>query len=170
MKRPVLLLFAVLLTLTFADSALAKFKPQMQLRFDLLLSNAQVVPPLGTYSEMSGEAIIAFDWAMRSAQVYMKIRNNFSGVTAIHLHLGEAGAGDGVNDIVVIVEDLAADPVLDKSFTVLELFSNQRVLPVDSVNNIVSLYQAVRDGRVYFDVHSVDFPDSEIRGQIFPVL
>ena len=168
MKRPVLLLFAVLLTLTFTDSALAKFKPQIQLRFRLKLSNAQVVPPLGTFSEMTGNATITFDWAMRSARISMKISDNFSGVTAIHLHLGEAGAGDGVSDIVVTVEDFSGAPITDRTFTVLELFSNERVVPVDSVNDIASLYQAVRDGRIYLDVHSVDFPSGEIRGQIFP--
>ena len=166
MKRNIFLLFAVLLTLTFADSAPAK--PQIQLKFKLALSNAQVVPPLGTATNMNGGAIITFDQYMRSARVFMEIRNNFSGVTAIHLHLGEAGAGDGVSDIVVTVEDFSGAPITDRTFTVLEVFSNERVVPVDSVNNIASLYQAVRDGRVYLDVHSVDFPDGEIRGQIFP--
>jgi hypothetical protein len=167
MKRTVLLLFAVLLTLTFADSALAKFKPQNQLRFKLQLSNAQVIPPLGSYSEMEGGGDITFNWAMRSARVFMKIKDNFSGVTAIHLHLGEAGAGDGVSDIVVTVKEF--DPAfMDRTFTVLEVITNERVETVDSVNNIASLYQAVRDGRVYLDVHSVDFPNGEIRGQIFP--
>jgi hypothetical protein len=167
MKRNVFLLFAVLLTLTFADSALAKWKPQNQLRFKLELSNAQVIPPLGTVTNMTSGATITFDWAMRSARVFMKIRNNFSGVTAIHLHLGEAGAGGGVLEIVVTVEDLDP-PFMDRTFTVLEVITNERVETVDSVNNIASLYQAVRDGRVYLDVHSVDFPAGEIRGQIFP--
>jgi hypothetical protein len=166
MKRNVFLLFAVLLTLTFAGSALAGVK-KPQLRFKLLLANAQVVPPLGTATNMTSGASITFDAAMRSARVLMEIRNNFSGVTAIHLHLGEAGAGDGVSDIVVTVEDLDP-PVMTRTFTVLEAFIGTET--VDSVNNIASLYRAVREGRVYLDVHSVDFPDSEVRGQIFPVL
>jgi hypothetical protein len=57
---------------------------------------------------------------------------------------------------------------MDRTFTVLEAFIGTET--VDSVNNIASLYRAVREGRVYLDVHSVDFPDSEVRGQIFPVL
>jgi hypothetical protein len=163
MKRTVLLLFAVLLTLTFADSALAK--PQIQLKFKLALSSAQVVPPPGSSSEMSGGAIITFDQYMRFARVFMKIRNNFSGVGDIHLHLGEAGAGDGVNDIVVTVKHFTP-PEMTRTFTVLEVFIDTET--VDSVNNIASLYQAVRDGRVYLDVHTRDFLDGEIRGQIYP--
>jgi len=170
MKRNVFLLFAVLLTLTFAGNALAGVK-KPQLRFKLLLANAQVVPPLGTATNMTSGAIITFNQYMRSARVFMKIRNNFSGVTAIHLHLGEAGAGDGVSDIVVTVEDLDP-PVMTRTFTVLEVFINTEIAAVGSVNNIVSLYDAMRKGRVYLDVHTVDmggdFPNGEIRGQIFP--
>ena len=166
MKRTVLVLFAVLLTLTFAGSALADFKPQNQLKFRLKLSNGQVVPPLGSVTDMTGQATLTFDWAMRFVRVSMKISDNFSGVTDIHLHLGEAGAGDGVSDIVVTVKDNQL--ITDRTFTVLEVIANERVETVDSVNNIASLYQAVRDGRVFIDVHSLDFFDSEIRGQIFP--
>jgi hypothetical protein len=163
MKRNVFLLFAVLLTLTFAGNALAgKNKPQLV--FKRQLSNAQVVPPLETFSEMEGAAKITFKENMSSVRVSMKIRNNFSGVTDIHLHLGEAGAGDGVADIVIIVKEL--DPaVTDRTFTVLEAFIGTET--VDSVNNIASLYQAVQEGWVYLDVHTVDFLDGEIRGQIF---
>jgi hypothetical protein len=167
MKRNFFLLFAVLLMLTFADSALAgEFKVNHQRHFKLQLSNAQVVPPLETYSEMTGIAKITFESGMRSVRVSMKIRNNFSGVTDIHLHLGEAGAGDyGFTDIVITVKELDP-PVTDRTFTVLETLIETE--EVDSVNNIASLYQAVRDGMVYLDVHTEDFPNGEIRGQIFP--
>ena len=164
MKRNIFLLFAVLLTLTFAGNALAGTK-KPQLVFKLHLALAQVVPPLGLVTEMKGTAKITFDASMRSVTVSMKIDNNESGVTDIHLHLGEAGAGDGVSDIVVTVKELDP-PEMTEDFTVLEVFIGTE--DVDSVNNIASLYQAVRDGRVYLDVHTVDFPDGEIRGQIFP--
>ena len=164
MKRNIFLLFAVLLTLTFDGSALAGGK-KPQLGFELQLALAQVVPPLGLVTEMKGTAKITFDAAMRSVRVFMKIDNNESGVTDIHLHLGEAGTGDGVTDIVVTVKEFA-DPFMTRTFTVLEVFIGTE--EVDSVNNIASLYQAVRDGRVYLDVHTVDFSDGENRGQIFP--
>jgi hypothetical protein len=164
MKRNVFLLFAVLLTLTFAGNALAgRNKPQLV--FKLHLALAQVVPPLELVTEMKGTAKITFDAGMRSVRVFMKIDNNISGVTDIHLHLGVAGAGDGVNEIVVTVIELDP-PLMDEDFTVLEKFI--RTETVDSVNNITSLYQAVQDGRVYLDVHTVALPDGVIRGQIFP--
>jgi hypothetical protein len=166
MKRNIFLLFAVLLTLTFAGNALAdNNNPQPQRVFKLKLDNAQVVPPLGSGTDMESGAAIKFNKYMRSVSVSLKISDNFSGVTDIHLHLGEAGAGDGDLDIVVTVKELEP-PVMDRSFTVLEVFIGTET--VDSVNNIASLYQAVRDGRVYLDVHTLDFPYGEIRGQIFP--
>jgi hypothetical protein len=128
------------------------------------LSLAQVVPPLELVTEMTGAARITFKKGMRSVSVFMEIDNNESGVTDIHLHLGEAGAGDGVNDIVILVKELDP-PLMDEDFTVLEVFISTET--VDSVNNIASLYQAMRDGRVYLDVHTVALPDGAIRGQIF---
>ena len=35
------------------------------------------------------------------------------------------------------------------------------------INNLASLYQAMRDGMIYWNAHTVGFPDGEIRGQIF---
>jgi hypothetical protein len=164
MKRTVLLLFAVLLTLTFAGNAVAG-KNQPQRVFKVQLSLAQVVPPLGLVTEMKGSARITFEEGMSSVRVFVKIDNNESGVTDIHLHLGEAGTGDGVTDIVVPVIELDP-PEMTEDFTVLETFIGTET--VDSVNNIVSLYDAVRKGRVYIDVHTVALPDGVIRGQVFP--
>ena len=35
------------------------------------------------------------------------------------------------------------------------------------INNLASLYQAMRDGLIYWNAHTDAFPDGEIRGQIF---
>jgi len=165
MKKNIFLLFAVLLTLTFACNAFAIKNNDPQRVFRVQLSLSQVVPPLDLVTEATGSAKITFEKGMRSVRVFVKIDNNESGVTDIHLHLGEAGTGDGVTDIVVTVIELDP-PVMTEDFTVLETFIGTET--VDSVNNIVSLYDAVRKGRVYLDVHTVAFPDGLIRGQIFP--
>ena len=95
------------------------------------------------------------------------MKRNVLGVTDIHLHLGEVDTGDGLTDIVVTVKELDP-PLFDGAFTVLETFTDTEV--VDSVNNIVTLYDAMRKGRVCPDVHTDDmnFPNGAIRGQIFP--
>lgn len=35
------------------------------------------------------------------------------------------------------------------------------------MTTIASLYDAIRDGQVYFNVHSMKFPEGVVRGQIF---
>ena len=35
------------------------------------------------------------------------------------------------------------------------------------VNNIAALYQAMKEGLIYLNVHTVDNPQGEVRGQIF---
>jgi hypothetical protein len=69
---------------------------------------------------------------------------------------------------VVQVEGFPVDPIMTRTFTVTEIINASEVLKVDTVVNIASLYQAARDGRVYLVVHSLNFPDGEVRGQIFP--
>jgi hypothetical protein len=164
MKRNTIFLLVVLLTLTFAGSAFAA-KGNPQLVFKAKLATTQVVPPLGTITDMEGNAKITFDGFMRSVRISLKIGDNMSGVTAIHLHLGDAGFGDGQSDIVINVKEFVPE-VTDRTFTVLEVFIETE--EVGSVNNIASLYQAVQEGGIYLDVHTLDYPNGEIRGQIFP--
>ena len=35
------------------------------------------------------------------------------------------------------------------------------------INNLASLYQAMRDGSIYWNAHTNEFPGGEIRGQVF---
>jgi hypothetical protein len=131
--------------------------------FTLPLNGDQVIPEV--ISNMTAEARISFDPGMRFAEIFMNISDNFFGVTGVSLNLGEAGKN---GDVVVQVEDFSADPIITRSFTVAEIINASEVNKVDTVINIASLFQAVRDGRIYIAVTSVNFPDGEIRGQIFP--
>ena len=97
------------------------------------------------FSNMTGEARISFDPGMRFAKVVMQIKNNFSTVTGVSLNLGEAGKN---GEIVVQVEDFSADPITTRTFNAAEVINATEVNKVDTVVNIASLYQAVRDGRI----------------------
>jgi len=162
MERYVSLLFVSLMALTLAGNALAQ-SPKPQLAFTLQLNGDQVLPEV--ISNMTGEARVSFDPGMRFAKVFLKIKDNFFGVTGVSLHLGEAGKK---GEVVVQVEDFSADPVITRTFNVAEVINASEVIKVDTVVNIASLYQAVREGRIYLVVTSSSFPDGEIRGQIFP--
>jgi hypothetical protein len=164
MRKTVSLLFTALLTLAFAGSAFAQRSATPQLTFNALLTAAQVVPPtpLDEVTGMTAEARIKFDPGMRFATVFLRIRDNFSSVSGVNLNLGIAGE-DG--PIVVAVEDFD-DPITDRSFTILESFTNGDVIKEGSVKSIPSLYQAVRDGNIYLEVQTLEM-FGEIRSQIF---
>jgi hypothetical protein len=131
--------------------------------FTLPLNGDQVLPEV--ISNMTAEARISFDPGMRFVEIFMNISDNFFGVTGVSINLGEAGKN---GDVVVQVEDFSADPIITRAFTVAEIINASEVNKVDTVVNIASLFQAVRDGRVYIVVTSASFPVGEIRGQIFP--
>ena len=149
----------------FAGNAFAQGQgaPSPQLAFKVLLNGDQVLPE--AISNMTAEARIKFDSGMRFAKIAMRISDNFFGVTGISLRLGPAGKN---GETVVQVEGFPVDPIMTRSFTVAEIINASEVLKVDTVVNIASLYRAARDGRVYLVVHSLNFPDGEVRGQIFP--
>ena len=86
-----------------------------------------------------------------------------TGGNEIHLHLGKAGEN---GPVVVVLEDFE-EPLQQEDFTVFEIISGGRVLEADGVNNIASLFQAVRRGEIYVDIHSERFPEGAARGQIF---
>jgi hypothetical protein len=162
MRRTFILLLCLSL---FASNALAQGQggPKPQLAFSIQLNGDQVLPE--AFSNMTAEARIKFDSGMRFAKVAMRISDNFFGVTGISLRLAPAGKN---GETVVQVEGFPVDPIMTRSFTVAEIINASEVLKVDTVVNIASLYQAARDGRVYLVVHSLNFPDGEVRGQIFP--
>ena len=47
------------------------------------------------------------------------------------------------------------------------MISNLDIIKQGGVINMASLYKAMRQGEIYLSVQTVDFPNGEIRGQIF---
>ncbi len=167
MRNDVIMRWASLLILSvlavgYTGNAFAQAAHTPQLAFEVKLNGDQVLPEV--FSNMTAEARFTFDEGMRFAKVFMKVRNNFFGVTGVSLYLGEAGKN---GEEVAVIEVL--DPeVMTRTFTIAEVINSTEVVKVDSVTNIASLYQAVRDGRVYCIVTSLNYPEGEVRGQIFP--
>jgi hypothetical protein len=148
MRNDVIMRWASLLILSvlavgYTGNAFAQAAHTPQLAFEVKLNGDQVLPEV--FSNMTAEARFTFDEGMRFAKVFMKVRNNFFGVTGVSLYLGEAGKN---GEEVAVIEVL--DPeVMTRTFTIAEVINSTEVVKVDSVTNIASLYQAVRDGRVY---------------------
>lgn len=120
------------------------------------LTGSNAVPPTG--SQATGSA--TFDISGDSVQFTIQV-NGITGVTLAHLHAG-APAGSG--------------PVA------VQLFTNSGTGPIDGTLTSDSFAQGdirgmsfdelvdqMRAGHVYLDIHTLTFPDGEVRGQVRPV-
>ena len=162
MKKSIIFSIIMLFCIAPYTSNVVAQNPNPRTSFNLPLNGDQVLPEV--FTEMTGSARISFDPGMRFANIVIQIKDNFFTVTGVSINLGEAGKN---GPVIVQVEDFSGDPVTTRTFSIAEIINSTEVNKVDSVVNIASLYQAVRDGRVYIVVTSAMFPEGEIRGQIF---
>lgn len=88
-------------------------------------------------------------------------------VAAAHLHLG------GANTNGPIIVSLYSGPttningLLAKGFISNANIVNTTILGLPVINSLASIYEAIRQGAVYTNVHTTQFPNGLIRGQIF---
>ena len=82
----------------------------------------------------------------------------------MHLHCGRAGEK---GDRVVTLCDAEGENFVCGDDDVMGISIIEQMCNGVKINNLASLYQAMRDGMIYWNAHTVGFPDGEIRGQIF---
>ncbi len=158
--------------LTLSASTLAAEK----LKFEAELSGAQEVttPPAGVVTETTGTIEVEFDKALTHAQLRLAVRNGV-GITQAHFHCASAGANGSV---VAFLFGPVDPPVNVSEGSVDVTLENSDIIPFETpddgtpdtcgveLNNIASLAFAMRAGKIYANVHSTDFPDGVIRGQM----
>ena len=92
---------------------------------------------------------------------------NDNRIVGAHLHLG------GANTNGPVVVDLFGGPARNvNGLLVKGLIDNRSIEPLGmedlpAINTVASLYQAIREGALYVNVHSQQFPDGVVRGQIY---
>lgn len=121
--------------------------------FSALLDGAQETPPVVTDAMGQGTATLSDDQLQLVVQV---TASGLSGpVVAAHIHNGPAGvAGDVLFNLTDAVVEENGIVTINTTITLGELtpdFSTVMALFLD---------------RLYFNLHTEDFPDGEIRGQI----
>jgi hypothetical protein len=136
------------------------------------LSGAQeVAPPApvgGVITVTTGNVTLDFDDALTKVDFRLNVARGTS-VTQAHLHCAPAG----VNGPVVVflfgpVAGVNVNGTLSKG-----TFTNANIIPTSgdpcgvTINNIASLLSAIKEGRVYANVHTVANPPGEVRGQVF---
>jgi hypothetical protein len=135
------------------------------MKFQAALSGAQEVPEVATGA--SGKVLAKFDDALTQVEVKVSL-NNIVGVTAAHFHCDRPG----LNGVVAfgLIAPGACTLVNDQIQCTL---TNADVQPFDCVpeigrpvNNIAALAFAMRDGLIYFNVHTMANSTGELRGQM----
>lgn len=137
--------------------------------FTAHLRGAQEVtnPPGGVDTERTAHAVVSFDAGFTALRVRVTL-NTSDGVVAAHFHCGRAGQNGPVAAGLISPGPLMLENDMIKGMLTNANFTGVDCNPVVGrpVNNVASLALAMRDGLVYLNVHSMDFPAGEIRGQM----
>ncbi|MGR9044292.1 MAG: CHRD domain-containing protein [Gammaproteobacteria bacterium] len=140
--------------------------------FQTVLSGAQEVtsntPPNGVETDTSAEFNIRFDKSLSSADYRLQVRNGRK-VTQAHLHCARAGVN---GPVVVFLFGPVSDGIDVDGLLVQATLTNEDIIISTGMNceipitNIASLAFAARKGLVYANVHTLDYPAGEVRGQL----
>jgi hypothetical protein len=139
-------------------------------RFEADLAGHEEVP-VPVVSMTSGKALVRFN-ALRTAAVARLDIKQGERVTQAHIHCAPRGTN---GPVVVFLAGLH-----DRGWDVHGLwtqvtFTDANVLATDGsgacpvvIENLMDLAQAAEDGLLYVNVHSVENPGGEVRGQLVP--
>ncbi len=138
--------------MTLASSANAG-----NLSFKATLSRAQTVPLESGGLIGDAEVKISFNEAFSAAEFEFKANGGANAVAA-HFHCG--GPGENGPPAISIFDGFDGEKASGT-------LTNADILNFGcEITNLVSLAFAMRDGLVYANVHTIDNPPGEVRGQV----
>lgn len=135
-------------------------------KFTATATGAQEV--IETFVTSTGRVQARFDRGLTEVKIRVRLRGINSMVRAAHFHCARAGQ-NGPPAFGL----LSPGPLTEINKNVRVTLTNADFTGADCesvigrpVNNIAALFGAMRDGLIYFNVHTADFPPGEIRGQM----
>ena len=139
------------------------------LEFKADLTGDQEVPPVVTNT--TGEIEVEFNDDLTEAEFELEVRDGVA-VTQAHLHCAPAGVNGPVMAFLFgfvpggfdVDGDLAEFTLTDANIAAVGADCVPTIGMV--INNIADLAQAMQDGNIYANVHSVANPPGEVRGQL----
>lgn len=166
LSRAILSSFAVCLASAGTAFAQDDLTETNQLR--TVLTGAQEVPEVATAGQ--GVLTLQFDEGLTQATFNLDVAGT-NPVVAAHLHCGRAGEN---GPIVVTLFGPDPNGVPPAAPLAQGTITNASVVspagdPACGVplNNIASVFAAIREGWIYTNVHSIVNPEGEVRGQVF---
>ena len=130
-------------------------------KFEAELTGAEEVPAVVT--DTTGEA--KFDVNFDETEIEFELEiEDAEGILAggAHLHCAPAG----FNGPVVVFLAGAVPGGFDGEVQIEATLTVANIVNTSCGSTIAALVQSMRDGDVYVNAHSVDFPAGEIRGQV----
>ena len=168
-KKSLLLPLIAALAVMLAMSAPAVAGNDDGLEFKADLVGAQEVPAVVT--DTTGEIEVEFNETLTWAEFELEVSDG-EAITQAHLHCAPAGQNGPV--VVFLFGFVPGGFDVDgdlAEFTLTD--ANVAAVGADcmpsigmDINNIADLAQAMEDGNIYVNVHSVANPGGEVRGQI----
>jgi hypothetical protein len=133
-------------------------------RFSTDLNGAEEVPPVDT--DMYGRFRITFR-DDGTAAFKLRVKNGEK-VTMAHLHCG--ARGENGPPVVHLLGEIPGGFDMDKTVASFSIHDGNITPEGEScdpqITDVSSLYNAIIAGEVYANVHTVDHPNGEIRGQL----
>jgi hypothetical protein len=133
----------------------------MPFQFTAQLTGGQEVPPTG--SPAVGVAGVSFDQGLQTIQVLLAV-SNIMQATVAHIHVGPPGQ----NGPIVL---FLYGPAAPMNFTQPTMLTNRSFTAANLVGPLAgqplsALAREIARGNAYVNVHTVSFPNGEIRGQL----
>ena len=140
-----------------------------QLRFVSRPSDAQTVPSVS--SDASAIFTLQFNGDLSKARYNLTVFNG-TGIVQAHLHCAPAGVA---GPIFVFLFGPVAEGVDVNGSLISGEITNADILPQDppselcgvTITNLASVLAAIRQDRVYVNIHTVANPPGELRDQLF---
>lgn len=160
MRRVLLTATAMLFVLGLSGTAQAQ---NNVVRFTALLSGANETPPVLTGA--FANATVTLDLTTQTLTWNIDVFNMPSGTNNAHFHVGGPGLAGPTCVNVAFPPNISNDYNLSGTATATNLLPR-----VDQgIRSWEDFMQALLGGQTYLNIHSVNFPGGEIRGQVLRV-
>ncbi len=167
-----LLFFATI----FTFASVAQASGNSGFRFTTFASGEQEVPPPGVLTDTTARLRLNFARDLSEAEFRLSVFDG-EGITQAHLHCARAGENGPVVVFLFNVAPVPGPGGVDVNGRIAHgVITNDDILATDpdaspvcgvTINNIASLFAAVRKGVIYLNIHSEANPPGEVRGQVF---
>ena len=156
---------SALVVLTFPLPAIADDDKPTALGYQSILIGLSQVPPVASIGRGLASYLVARD----SGTVYysLEVLDVSSPITMAHIHLGQAGQN---GDVVANLCGAGSTPACASSGVIVTgtITTSSLVGPLAG-HSLGDLIVAMTSGGTYTNVHTMNFPNGEIRGQVLLV-